>query len=95
MADSGEEVEALETRPALDPDLGFILGKFFLVSRSRPQSMGGVAPVQLSDIETVYRMYDLSELLPIGEFVDYCMVLDNELLAFYREREKRKELADG
>lgn len=67
-----------------------MLRLYFIVARSRPQAFSGVASITIADIESVYRLCDVVELMPAEDFIHWMFLLDAELKEWYSERNPDK-----
>jgi hypothetical protein len=88
LDERGVDPEALKDMPNLAPDLAKIIRAFFLLCRTRLQSMGKV-PQRLQPTEIVI-IWDFSGCKKMGmtkmEFLDYMLALDDEYVAFAAKR---------
>lgn len=80
---TGETPETLLSKPSLDFDLEYILALFFRVARTRPIGEEPL-PILASEIEAVYRMHGVADFMPLDEFDDFMIYLDNIALEHYK-----------
>lgn len=72
-------------RPVLPADLEYVMEHYLLLARSRPASgMGGIASIPMTEIEAVYRMAEMADVMPTGDFIGYVQFLDDVFREWYR-----------
>jgi len=76
----------------LAPDLQKIIDAFYTLSRTRAQNPMSKRPanLQLQDIVTVHDTSGWKAIgMPLDEFLEWMLMLDSEVMAFYASREDR------
>lgn len=84
-ADEGLDTPAILEQPRLDPDLQKIMDAYYVLSRTRPMSLGKrPANLQMADIKTVWETSGWKRLgMPFDEFLHWTLVLEEELSEAY------------
>jgi hypothetical protein len=91
MEKAGMDVQTLRNRPdeQLIPELEMLLGHFLSLGRFRPPSMSGVpSPIPLTQIESFYRVFKVSEYMELEEFASWMIQLDHTLMDYYFSLQK-------
>jgi hypothetical protein len=89
IAEGDEDIQALQSRPDVSEDLTLVVDAYFRLSRARPVSMAGVSAIPISEMEALYRVDKLDEVLPADVFIDYVQFLDDVFREWYRKHQKK------
>jgi hypothetical protein len=86
----GDDLTALDNRPVLAPELQFVMELYLALARSRPPSMGGISSITITDIEALYRMHEVGDVMTAEEFIGYVHFLDDVFRGWYRKHQKKR-----
>lgn len=86
--DRGEEVEALENRPELLPELRYVWNGFILLSDSRSSGMG-LSYIPLSEILAWFQIYDIDDMAEREEVLEMIKALDRIYVEYQNSKDKK------
>lgn len=91
LAANGQRVTALENRPSLTPWIAGYYEAFMVLGDSRPVYMGGLGPIQLTEIAAYCGLYGITDPDEVDDFLYMIRALDTEYLTLLAERRKRED----
>lgn len=82
--------KALEEQPEIPEWLSPFWSAFNILTRSRVQTFGGPGPIPLTEIESYFRLFYITDLEEREEYLQILIVMDREFLKYHAELQKRE-----
>ena len=86
LAESGEEVPALQNRPHPTQFQNQFWEAFFVLSTSRGFHSAGIAAIPLSEIKSYFEIYNISDLELKHLYVTHIKSLDEVYVSHYSKK---------
>jgi hypothetical protein len=91
----GREIDTLAAKPNLHEGFLFIVDLFFLLHRTRGNSGFGPLPLQITNIESLLRIYKIKDIEEAEFYLQFLLELDQAWLEKYVEDTEKETNSKG